>query len=96
MIPSHEMFVGALVTWMHTPRGGYGFSYPVPAKVVGLSLSGERARIEVQKRDGTNVRRTVSHQHLCWRKAVPRDSARAACVDRVVAAIRPPAPPEAD
>lgn len=47
-----------LVTWLHVPRGGYGFPVPVDAKI--LSLSGaEHAVIEVQLRDGTPVKRRV-------------------------------------
>lgn len=62
----HELFVGALVDWMHTPRGGYGFTYPVPAKVI--ALSGDRAQIEVTTKTGHRVTRRVLSSSLCWRQ----------------------------
>jgi hypothetical protein len=71
-IPSHEIFVGALVLWMHTPRGGYGYASPVDARVVGLNLDGTIARIEVARRDGSTVERRVMTENLRWRDDAPR------------------------
>jgi hypothetical protein len=67
MIPSHELFNGALVSWVHKPRGGYGFTIVIPAKIVKLSLDGSRATIEVEHRSGRKVRRSVMHTSLRWR-----------------------------
>jgi hypothetical protein len=62
------MFVGALVTWLHVPRGGYGYTYPVDAEVKALNLDGTKATIEVKKRDGTLVERQVKTESLRWRR----------------------------
>jgi hypothetical protein len=64
---AHEAFVGALVSWLHVPRGGYGLICPIDAKIVALSLPGDRATIEVSRRDGRKVRRTVHVASLRWR-----------------------------
>lgn len=75
-VRSHEAFIGALVTWLHVPRGGYGYEYPVDATIVGLNLQGDRARIEVTTRSGENVLRNVSTDSLRWRSgATPKRSA---------------------
>lgn len=66
-IESHETFVGMLVTWLHVPRGGYGYAVPVDAKVVALNLQGNRAVIEVQTKDGRTVRRRVDLDRLRFR-----------------------------
>lgn len=66
-IASHESRVGMLCYWLHVPRGGYGYVLPVPAKIVGLNLMGDRAIIEVQKRDGSTVRRHVLVTNLRWK-----------------------------
>lgn len=63
-IESHEMFVGMLCAWRLRPRGGYGFTVMVPAKIVRLSLDGKRAVISVETRGGATVHRTVSHRSL--------------------------------
>ncbi len=64
---SHELFVGALVDWLHTPRGGYGFAIRIPAEIVSLNLMGTRAVIKFSARDGTRVKRTILHNSLRWR-----------------------------
>jgi len=69
VIPSHELFVGARVTWLHVPRGGYGYALPVDAVVTRLNLQGDRAEIEVTKKSGATVRRRVTCEHLKWKKA---------------------------
>lgn len=60
-----DVFPGALVTWLHVPRGGYGFAVPTPAKVLS---HGRRpatwVRIEVAARDGRNVKRRVDVARL--------------------------------
>ena len=61
---SHELFAGALVDWLHTPRGGYGFTIRVPAKIVALNLMGTIAVIEVKTASGATVRRRVAHVSL--------------------------------
>lgn len=63
----HEVFVGALVWWMHVPRGGYGFAMAIPARVTLLSLDGTRAVIATQRRDGREMRRRVLTKSLRWR-----------------------------
>ena len=59
-LQSHELFVGQLVSWVHTPRGGYGYSYPVDAKIVMLSLDGTKTIVEVTTARGATVERLVS------------------------------------
>lgn len=66
-VQSHEVFVGAIVSWAHVPRGGYGFTYPVDAKVIALNLDGTRAKIEVMKRNGDVVTRHVDTTNLRWK-----------------------------
>lgn len=65
---SHEIFIGAIVSWMHVPRGGYGYTVPVDATVKATNLDGTRAVIEVKKRDGSTVERCVMTENLRWRK----------------------------
>lgn len=70
-VKSHEAFIGALVVWMHAPRGGYGYSCPVPARIVALNPPGDRAIILARKRDGSEVRRSVHVASLRWREGIP-------------------------
>ena len=65
---SHEVFDGALVSWSHKPRGGYGYLCLVDATVEALSPDGTRARIIVETAQGKTVRRTVSIGSLRWRR----------------------------
>ncbi len=65
-VESHELFVGALVLWAHVPRGGYGFTLHIPARVVALNPQGDLAVIEVRRRDGNLVRRRVGYKSLRW------------------------------
>lgn len=64
----NDVFVGALLTWLHTPRGGYGYTMPVDAVVLG---HGGRPRtwvkIEVTKANGDKVKRRVEAVNLRWR-----------------------------
>lgn len=68
-VESHEAFVGALVTWMHVPRGGFGHTMPVDAKIIALSPHGARATIEVRTKTGGTVHRSVQTANLRWRGA---------------------------
>lgn len=49
---------GMSVTWIHNPRGGYGFAIPVDALV--LNVTSKRVRIAVPLRDGRTHERVVS------------------------------------
>lgn len=61
-----ELEVGMELTWICTPRGGYGFSYPVNARVLGFGRC--RVKIEVERKDGTKVARYVDRENLRWRR----------------------------
>lgn len=52
------MKAGDHVTWMHVPRGGYGYTMPVDAEIV--KLHGKYATVKVKKRSGEMVRRRVA------------------------------------
>jgi hypothetical protein len=41
---------GQPVTWLHTPRGGYGYTYPVNAVVVKVGK--KRVQLEAPLKDG--------------------------------------------
>lgn len=63
-----DVFSGALVTWLHVPRGGYGYTLPVDAKVISHARRPRTwVRIEVMKRDGSTVERRVDIKSLRWR-----------------------------
>lgn len=66
----NELFRGMLVHWMHTPRGGYGFTIAIEARVVELSLSGDRVTIEVATKTGAVVKRMVKCETLRSRNKV--------------------------
>lgn len=53
---------GDKMTWMYTPRGGYGFSYPVNAEVV--KVNAKTVRVRVQRRNGQVVERNVKTESL--------------------------------
>ena len=57
-----ECTPGMCVSWIHVPRGGYGFPVPVDAVVVGACE--RRVRIEVSLRDGRRVERLVTPEAL--------------------------------
>jgi hypothetical protein len=57
-----EIGLGMEVSWIHIPRGGYGFPTPVDAIVVRVCA--RRIRIEVLLRDGRRVERLVSPEAL--------------------------------
>lgn len=62
-----DVFPGCCVTWIHTPRGGYGYTMPVDARVIS---HGRRPNmlvtIEVTTRAGRKVRRRVDAKNLRW------------------------------
>lgn len=63
-----DVFPGALLTWLHIPRGGYGYVLAVDAKVLRHSRRpSTKVRIEVTTRDGEKVARTVDAANLRWR-----------------------------
>lgn len=65
---SDDVFPGCLLTWLHTPRGGYGYTMPVDAKCVAYARSpGTWVRIEVKKTTGELVTRRVQPANLRWR-----------------------------
>jgi hypothetical protein len=60
-----DVFPGRLVTWMHVPRGGYGFAQPVAARVVRYWLRpSTRVEIEVVTAAGRTVRKRVDVSSL--------------------------------
>lgn len=59
-----DIYRGALVVWIHVPRGGYGYQLPIRAKV--LLVGREKARIEMKKKDGSLVERVVKVDSLRW------------------------------
>lgn len=64
-----DVFPGAAVTWLHTPKGGYGYIMPVDAEVESHARRpGTRVVIKVWSRDkGRFVRRQVDASNLRWR-----------------------------
>jgi len=63
-----DVFPGASLTWLHMPRGGYGYTIPVDAKVISHSRSPRTfVTIEVTTRRGDKVRRRVDANNLRWR-----------------------------
>lgn len=63
-IERHEISVGKHVIWLQILRGGYGYTWPVKAKVVRLDLDGDVAIVEVTRCDGEIVRRRVKRENL--------------------------------
>jgi hypothetical protein len=57
-----EITIGQRVTWHHEPRGGYGFSVPVPGVVI--TRGGSLVAILVRKQSGEYVRRWVNPDRL--------------------------------
>ena len=45
------------MSWIHNPRGGYGFAMPVDAVIV--SVGSKRVRVRVPLKDGRHVERVV-------------------------------------
>lgn len=51
-----------IVSWIHVPRGGYGFAMPVDAVIVRVGP--KRVRICVPLKDGRSVERVVTPESL--------------------------------
>ncbi len=58
------------MTWIHVPRGGYGYSMPVDAEVVKLHT--KHATVKVKKRSGEVVQRRVALSALREKSARQR------------------------
>ena len=56
------MRTGAHVTWLHIPRGGYGYSMAVDAEII--KLQGAYATVKIKKKSGEMVRRRVLRSSL--------------------------------
>lgn len=56
------MEVGQAVTWIYTPRGGYG--WPIPVDGIVIAVTSKRVKVEVQKRSGEMVQRWVTPDRL--------------------------------
>jgi hypothetical protein len=62
-----DVWPGCLVTWMHTPRGGYGYSMPVAAKVLSHGRRpSTKVTIQVTTAKGAHVKRVVDVANLRW------------------------------
>ena len=60
-----DVWPGSLVTWLHVPRGGYGYEIPVDAKVVAIPRRpSTKVTIEVVGKTGRVVRRVVDASRL--------------------------------
>lgn len=57
-----DVYRGRLVTWLHVPRGGYGYVMPIDAKVI--DVRGQKAEILVEQKDGRKVCRWVKISSL--------------------------------
>jgi hypothetical protein len=62
-------YVGQLVTWLYTPRGGYGFTTPVDATVIRVNP--KSVRIQVWHKRLGLVERNVKMENLREREARP-------------------------
>jgi hypothetical protein len=58
--------IGAEMFWAYVPRGGYGWPTEVDALVLRIGPS--RVRVQVKKRSGEFVERTVRAESLYPRK----------------------------
>jgi hypothetical protein len=68
------MKAGDRVTWMHIPRGGYGYSLPIDAEIV--KLHAKHATVKVKKRSGEVVRRRVTLSSLREKPTWPHGPVR--------------------
>jgi acyl-CoA hydrolase len=55
------------MTWMYSPRGGYGYTVPVNAEIVKVNRT--TVRIRVQRVGGEIVERNVRPESLRSREA---------------------------
>lgn len=58
------LHIGDKVTWIYTPRGGYGLSFKVPATV--LKICKKKVTISVPLKTGEFVTRSVKHESLAY------------------------------
>lgn len=56
------MKAGDLVTWLHEPRGGYGYTFRIPARVV--KLTARRVVIDAQLASGGTRRIAVRAERI--------------------------------
>ena len=61
------MNVGDPMIWRHAPRGGWGYTIPVPCVVRGLP-SPKYALIEVENVEGEKLLRRVKRESLTVRR----------------------------
>lgn len=54
-----DVFKGLLCTWLHQPRGGYGYQIPVYAEVLSYRKTTQTVTIRVRTKSGARVTRTV-------------------------------------
>jgi len=62
MNQSTDFQIGDAVTWLHSPRGGYGYVFRIPGQVVGFGRG--RIKCRVKKNDGTLVDRFINPKNL--------------------------------
>lgn len=58
--------VGDRVTWLYTPRGGYGYTYPVDGVVEKIGRT--RVQIRVKRHNQEEALRWVSLENLRHKK----------------------------
>jgi hypothetical protein len=49
---------GDALEWVHAPRGGYGYTFRFPARFVAWG-PGDSVAVQIVKRDGELIRRTI-------------------------------------
>lgn len=64
------MKAGDRVTWLHTPRGGYGYSIPIDVEIVRLHEA--HATVKIKNRSGAIEQRRVARSKLRKKSAPPR------------------------
>jgi len=57
-----DLAIGQELTWLHTPRGGYG--YVIPVNAVITKIGRKRVQVKIAKRNGEKVLRWVSPTSL--------------------------------
>jgi hypothetical protein len=57
---------GDAITWLHVPRGGYGYVFPIPGVVV--KVNPKTVKIRVKRVNGTEVDRNVKPENIKPRK----------------------------
>ena len=73
---AHELYAGAWVVWMHSPRGGYGYVLPLVCQILRVSERSNRVKIEVRTKNGEWVERYVKVESLRlpenWKPPAPQ------------------------